>query len=181
MALRPEALARRRPLSVIRPFSRSSLNRGRVVKGVSCSWIWAEFLIEFAGQPLIARFDPQHVKAGAHVYRMNNAYLGFAECLEAVGFNDTNAAREQERKTRRLAKLTKEAAALEVTMKPDDVVRALGSLRPVEPEPPAETGNVVRAAFDLPRAAEPEREREGDAEIFRADFLNGVAKLVAQK
>lgn len=141
---------------------------------------WAEFLIQFAGQPLIARFDPQHVKAGAHVYRMNNAYLGFAECLEAVGYNNTEEAREQERKTRRLGKLARESAELEVTMKPDDVVRALERLRPVEPEPPAAAGNVVRAAFDLPRAPAPEREHEGDAEIFMADFLKGVAKAAAQ-
>ncbi|NLF16684.1 MAG: hypothetical protein GX595_05425 [Lentisphaerae bacterium] len=140
---------------------------------------WAEFLIQVAGQPLIARFDPQDVMAGCHVYRMNNAYLGFAECLEAVGFNNTEAAREQERKTRRLAKLTNEAAALEVSMKPEDIARAMERLRPVEPEPAVEAGKVIRPAFEVPRAARPDRDEDSEAEIFMLDVMKGVAKLAA--
>ncbi len=50
---------------------------------------------------VVARFDPDDLHAGVHVYDLNGQYLCFADCLDPVGFLDTEAAREHNRERRR--------------------------------------------------------------------------------
>ena len=142
---------------------------------------WSEFLVQYAGEPLIARFDPQNLHRGAHVYRMNNRYLGFAECLESAGFNDTRRAREQERRRRRHVKLTKERDALENKLSDDELMAAHESRRrsrsqPVAPEPDT---NVVRPHFAGNLALKVEEDEVEDADVVMLDFMKGVAATAA--
>jgi len=58
---------------------------------------WADFLQNHTGQKLVVRFDPQNLTSGIHVYRLDGSYLGFADIIEATGFNDAGAAREHSR------------------------------------------------------------------------------------
>ena len=50
---------------------------------------------ELAGQKVVARFDPQHIQKGIRVYRLDGAFVGEAECIEPVGYDDLDAARDQ--------------------------------------------------------------------------------------
>lgn len=54
---------------------------------------WSEQLAENAGLSIIARFDPDALHAGVHVYALDGRYLCHAECVLPVGFNDSQAAR----------------------------------------------------------------------------------------
>ncbi|MBI1262979.1 MAG: hypothetical protein GC184_14775 [Rhizobiales bacterium] len=86
---------------------------------------WSELLLEHMGKPLSARFDPDDLQAGIHLYRLDGVYLGFAECVEAVGFADTTAAREHASKRNAFRKAIKTAANLELQLSNDDLLRLL--------------------------------------------------------
>jgi putative transposase len=58
---------------------------------------WAEFLQELRGQKVVVRCDPQNFHDDLHVYHLDGRYLGAAPCVEAVGFNDAEAARAHSR------------------------------------------------------------------------------------
>ncbi|MFI0477431.1 transposase domain-containing protein [Paracoccus jiaweipingae] len=55
---------------------------------------WSDWMNEFAGQELVARFDPEDLHAGAYIYRPTGEFMGFAECKEKVGFFDVASARD---------------------------------------------------------------------------------------
>lgn len=58
---------------------------------------WSEALGAYAGQKVVLRFDPDALHTSVQVYSLSNAYLGEAECIAAVGFADTQAARDHAR------------------------------------------------------------------------------------
>ena len=82
---------------------------------------WGEFLNDFMGQKLVVRFDPQNLHLGLHVYRLDGSYLGFADVIEATGFNDVNAARDHGRKRKAMIKGWKMALEAERSLSPDQV------------------------------------------------------------
>ncbi|MFZ2470211.1 MAG: transposase domain-containing protein [Parvibaculum sedimenti] len=86
---------------------------------------WSELLLEHMGKPLSVRFDPDDLQAGIHLYRLDGVYLGFAECVEAIGFADTQAAREHARKRNAFKKAVKIAAELERQLSTEDMLRLL--------------------------------------------------------
>lgn len=55
---------------------------------------WCPELADRIGESLVLRFDPQHLHSGVHVYATDGRYVGYAGCIEAVGFGDREAARE---------------------------------------------------------------------------------------
>lgn len=54
---------------------------------------WSDWMNEYAGQDVVARFDPENLHAGLHIYTPEGEYLGQAECREKVGFFDMVEAR----------------------------------------------------------------------------------------
>lgn len=104
---------------------------------------WGEVLHGHRGEPLTLRFDPDALHDGVDVYRLDGSYVGFAECLEAAGFADTQAAREHARKLGAFKKATREAAKLELQMSIDEVARLL----PKPEEPTTPDTKVVRPMF----------------------------------
>jgi enoyl-CoA hydratase/carnithine racemase len=60
-----------------------------------------------------ARFDADALHDDIHCYRLDGSYIGPAECLHAVGFADTAAAREHARKTKALFRAHRDLAELE--------------------------------------------------------------------
>jgi putative transposase len=58
---------------------------------------WSPWMNEFAGQKVIARFDPEDLHAGLYVHDLKGAYLGMAECRQKTPFFDLAGAREQGR------------------------------------------------------------------------------------
>jgi len=129
---------------------------------------WSEFLVEHRGEKLVVRYDPQNVLDGLHVYALSGAYLGFADIWEPVGFKNADAARQHAQARKAWLKAVAAQAKAERTM----TAVELAQMAPeVEPEPPADLGNVHRAVFGntalKPRpAVQPAVQSAPDAEAF---------------
>lgn len=135
---------------------------------------WSEFLHDQIGKPLTIRFDPDNLHDGVHVYRLDGAYLGFAECIEAAGFADADAARTHARKYKQFRRAAKEAADLERQMSLDELSRLL----PDVDERPAPETKVVRM-FNGSAALKQQTETDSDADEeqdfdFSTAFSNGL-------
>ncbi|MBY6091046.1 transposase domain-containing protein [Maritimibacter alkaliphilus] len=79
---------------------------------------WSEWMNEFAGQEVIARFNPEDLHAGAYIYSPKGEFLGFAACQEKSEFFDLAsakaAARDRARRTREQRRLAKELRPVSV-------------------------------------------------------------------
>ena len=49
---------------------------------------WADWMNEFVGQKVVARFDPEDLHAGLFIYSLEGEFLGPAECRDKTGFFD---------------------------------------------------------------------------------------------
>jgi putative transposase len=72
---------------------------------------WSDWMSEIAGQEIVARFNPEDLHAGAHIYSLAGEFLGFAECQEKSEFFDLASAQaaakdraRQKREQRRIAR-----------------------------------------------------------------------------
>lgn len=54
---------------------------------------WSEWMHEIMGQRVVVRFDPADLHAPAHIYSIDNRYLGEAECRLQAGFLSVEDAR----------------------------------------------------------------------------------------
>ena len=128
---------------------------------------WAEFLHAHRGQKLIVRFDPQQLQRDLHVYRLDNAYLGAAPCVEAVGFADVEAGRDHARNRNAFMKANRAKLDLERKMSLTEAAKLLPA---VEVPEPVET-KIVRLPVRGNTVLQPQHEEEDDpreAEIFAA-------------
>ncbi|NTT88538.1 transposase domain-containing protein [Tabrizicola fusiformis] len=67
----------------------------------------ADWMSEFAGQEVVARFDPEDLHAGLYIYSLQGEFLGEAPCREKVGFFDLVGAKlhaRQKAQRRRIEK-----------------------------------------------------------------------------
>lgn len=135
-------------------------------------------LYEYLGKKVVARFDPQSLHSGVVVYTLDGLLIGEAECLEKVGFGDTQAAREHKRRRTQFVKSTKEAAAAKRSMTALEVAAMMPGAsgddtppetRVVEMVRPVSVGNTALAAETITQ------------DEFEARFQAGVADLLAQK
>lgn len=136
---------------------------------------WAEFAIGLAGQRVAARFDPDDLHAGLHIYGMDGRYLGLMGCVEDTGFADQDAARTHMQARKAWLRATREQLAAEKRMGLDDYVAMLPKIEaPAAPEPT----KVVRPVFgNLALKAEPEAEPQHSHEDTLAAFGRGVLAL----
>jgi transposase InsO family protein len=58
---------------------------------------WSPALADHAGEEVTVRFDPQSMHDKVYVYTHDGRFICEAACIEAAGFNDTEAAREHSR------------------------------------------------------------------------------------
>lgn len=72
-----------------------------------CAWMSQE-----AGRKVVIRFDPEDLHGGVHIYSLEGAYLGFAECRQKVGFKSHEDARATAKWKRDTIKAEKTLAAL---------------------------------------------------------------------
>jgi putative transposase len=102
---------------------------------------WSEQIAQsLAGQRVIARFDPQSLHSFIEVSRLNGVYAGRAQCLQAAGFNDTQAAREHGRARNQWMRAQKQMLAAERRMDTLEYADQLPEMAP----PPAPESKVVR-------------------------------------
>lgn len=104
----------------------------------------ADFLVDYTGQQVVVRFDPDNLHNAVHLYRLDGRYLGEAECLHAAGFGDTSAGREWSRENKRRSKASKLAAKAEKRM---SVLEATDYLPEPEDSVPEDESNVRRGDF----------------------------------
>ncbi|WP_337999785.1 transposase domain-containing protein [Xanthomonas cucurbitae] len=96
---------------------------------------WSEAIAPYAGQKLMLRFDPEQLHTEVQVYTLANVYLGEAECIAAVGFADTAAAREHARAKKQFRRATKQQLDAERRMDVASVAAQLPSPMPEELPP----------------------------------------------
>lgn len=118
---------------------------------------WTEALTTYAGRKVVLRFDPMALHAGVHCYALDNAYIGYADCIVSVGFADTNAAREHAQAKKHYRKSAKQmlgaerrmdaagVAAQLPTQLPDELPEA-GVIAPLFGGTPKPSAERVRAA-----------------------------------
>lgn len=129
---------------------------------------WADFLTAEVGRKLIVRFDPDDLVAGVDVYRLDGSRLGSAECWEAAGFADVDAAREHTRARRKWSRAYRDMAAAEIAMSAAEVAAMLPTPEPEEPPTPS----VVRPFFG---GAAPQAAVAADTDFdFDEAFSNGL-------
>ncbi|WP_158093336.1 transposase domain-containing protein [Acetobacter sp. DsW_063] len=137
---------------------------------------WADFLLPLRGQKVVVRFDPQNLQADLHVYRLDGVYLGAAECHEAVGFADANAAREHGQARRKFMRATREMLEAEKTLSLGELQAAYSKeiaaedekieAKVVRPFRPVVQGNTALAIVE-DEAAAIAREEEEEARDTR--------------
>tara|TARA_R110000868_G_scaffold31325_2_gene114843 strand:- start:31901 stop:34039 length:2139 start_codon:yes stop_codon:yes gene_type:complete len=136
---------------------------------------WDEKLIEFSGQSITARFDPDDLQSGLHVYRLDGAYIGFAECIEAKGFNDTAAAREQLRARKQFIQANRAMLDAERRMTPDQLAKMI----PAQTITPLAEAKIVKPIIDTSMMVRPHVEAAPLTEREEATRDQVVADLAA--
>lgn len=93
---------------------------------------WTEALSEHAGRKVVLRIDPWHLQGVAHVYALDGTYIADAPCTAAVGFADTQAAREHARGRQQYKRAAKDMLAAERLMDAASVAAQLPDATPPE-------------------------------------------------
>ncbi|HFG2159062.1 TPA: transposase domain-containing protein [Vibrio cholerae] len=140
-----------------------------------------EVMMNYIDQKLVARFDPIKLHESVEIYTLNGVHLCTAECVEKVGFGDTQAAREHKRKRTQFTKANKAAAqaqremsALEVAaMMPEPEEEVIPEAKVVEPYRPIAFGNTAAAI-------RPQEQIETEEDL-EANYQASVASLMAQR
>lgn len=137
-------------------------------------------LIDYIGRKVVIRFDPDRLHETVHAYQIDGRYIGEAECIHAVGFGDSRAAREWARNRTQRSKAAKAQAEAEQRMTDLQVAEYLPEPTP-EDSAPLQT-DVVRGSFgerkravgsDLPPEEGDDEERV--AERYGFDAVIGTA------
>lgn len=69
---------------------------------------WADWMNEYAGKEIVARFDPENLHSSVFIYTKAGEYLGQADCREKVGFFDLVGARLHAKQDRQRKKAEKQ-------------------------------------------------------------------------
>lgn len=108
-----------------------------------CDWMSQE-----AGSKVVARFDPEDLHSGVHIYAMSGEYMGFAECQQKIGFFDLEGARSTARRRRQIAKTEKALAELHAPHSPEQLAADMNANR--KETTPLMEAKVVKLAFSQP-------------------------------
>ncbi len=91
---------------------------------------YSDWMSQKAGEKVIARFDPEDLHGGVHIYANDGAYLGFAECRQKRGFFDITAAKEDARRKSRIRKAQKQLVDAHRSVSVEKIARDLDHLAP---------------------------------------------------
>ena len=131
---------------------------------------WSEWMYRIAGQKIVARFDPDALHDGLHVYEMDGAYIGHAAIFEDEGFFDIESAKEHGRKRNQQSKAWREAAKAEREFTAVEIAARLQRARPaIEAERPQ--ADIVRMATPHPRAPRPNDRPPTADEIDKSEAM----------
>lgn len=94
------------------------------------NWYFSDWMTEHVKRRVVARFDPEDLHAGVHIYDIDGSYLGFAECRQKVGFFDLASARAT---ARRNAGIKRAQKALTKALAPIPIQRIAADLEAMAP------------------------------------------------
>lgn len=147
---------------------------------------WCEHLPQYAGRKLAVHFDPEDLRADAHVYTLDGRYLFAAQNMARGAFATTDAGREHAKFRRRIAKLNKERAQNESRLSALERAALYEGTAPTPaPAAPTDDTNVVRPHFA--RVPDPARDAlaatgtDDARESALADFLAAAAERRARE
>lgn len=159
------------------------LDAGRMVGEHRANRYWCRELLEHVGRMVAARFDPQRLHEGVHVYTADGRYIAFAECHDPAGFNDGNAAREHSRDRKTFLRSTREALEAELRMNVRQAGATLGAARSGAaaassiPAPKVIEG-VFRDPLERPRYVPRERTESERAELAALEAASATPPTV---
>jgi hypothetical protein len=130
------------------------LDSGRMVGERLANRYWAADLVDLAGRKVVARFDPQELHKGVHVYTADGRYLCFAECVDPAAFNDQAAAREHARNRRTFIKAAR--AQLEAERRMDELATSRLLAGAAASQLSGATGGPPAPAIKAPKIVRPE-------------------------
>lgn len=145
---------------------------------------WCEALAHHCGQKLMLRFDPDHLHTQVQVYTLANVFVGTADCIAAVGFADTQAAREHSRAKKQHRRGTRMQLDAERRM---DIAQVAAQLPGPTPEqlPPA---SVIAPMFGKPRYSPMQAQadavplqRTGTDDVRESQFGDLMARMEAKR
>lgn len=111
--------------------------------GVGANRYVSDTLLQYRGQKVIVRFDPDDLHKDISVYTLDNLFICDAQLDVAVGFRDTVAAREYNKQRNRFGKATKIAAEAQTKMD----IQAAARLQSNPPEPETPAAGAVQLEF----------------------------------
>lgn len=128
---------------------------------------WCDELIDLIGHDAVIRFDIDDLYAGVHVYRLDGAYVGLAECIRATGFNDADAARKHARAKADWKKAQKALLNAEVRLGIDEVAAML----------PESAGSTKKPKAKVVRPARMVNAKPAPEPIDQDAFERGLANM----
>lgn len=146
-------------------------------------------LAEYAGQKVVARFDPQRLHEAVIVTTLNGLHICEAECQEKVAFGDTQQAREHKRKRTQFVKANKAAALAKKGMSAMEAAALLPSIsdeeapeaKVVEMVRPVSVGNAAVAIQPMTQPVATPRSEAEPAIDFEARFQQAAAAMAAKQ
>lgn len=104
----------------------------------------ADALLEYRGQKIVVRFDPDNLHGSVFAYTLDGRFICEAECFEAAGFGDTQIARDHTRARKQKMRAAKDAAKAQQRM---DILEAARMLPKTE-EPDTPNAGAVQPMFN---------------------------------
>lgn len=136
---------------------------------------WSDWMNEYVGQQVVARFDPEDLHAGLYIYSLEGEFLGPAECREAVGFFDLVGAKDAARLKRQRRAAEKRLLDLHRPVTVDQWAAELREMpRPETPLVEAKVVEMAPARIRRPlierQVPVPDTTDEDRLNVFAADF-----------
>ncbi|CFB66631.1 transposase domain-containing protein [Yersinia enterocolitica] len=135
---------------------------------------YSERLIGLKPNKVIIRFDPQNLHNSVLCYTLDGRFIGEAQCIENVGFGDTQAAREHKRNRTQFIKRTKEAAAAQKRMSTLEAAELMPETVPPAP-PESRVVEILRPNGNTMRRQLVEEDI--DADESEEAFGNAITQL----
>ena len=141
---------------------------------------WSDKLHAFRGERIVVRFDPDALHDDAHLYTTTGDYIGAAECVAPVGFQDVEAARRHAQAKRSWMRATREAMQAERRMGIAAVADMLDKIEP-EPEPERPQAKLIRPIFGATaRKLDEDEVSEGERLILQFGAMARARRLAGE-
>ncbi|MCE3004259.1 MAG: Mu transposase C-terminal domain-containing protein [Xanthomonadaceae bacterium] len=134
---------------------------------------WCEALTPHAGSKVVVRFDADNLHGGTvQVYTLADQFIGTADCIAAVGFADTQAAKEHSRAKRQWRRAAKQQLEAERRMSAAEVADQM----PKGETPPMPPARVIQPVFKPTPSPASEQGELSDEERVTHAFLERQLK-----